>query len=54
MLRREFLQKNAIGSLLPPVDHYLSESIDNLKGDDLNIAVLARVYNNLPLDYVKK
>lgn len=43
-----------IGPMMPPVDHYLSNSLDSLKGDERNIAVLARVYNNLPLDYVKK
>jgi hypothetical protein len=39
--------------MLPPVDYYLSNSVDSLKGDERNIAVLARTYNNLPLDYVK-
>ena len=29
-------------------------NIDSLKGDERNIAVLARAYNNLPLDYIKK
>ena len=41
-------------SLLPPIDHYLSLPIDSFKGDDRNIATLARAYNNLPLDYIKK
>ncbi|MDR1896336.1 MAG: hypothetical protein LBR10_06055 [Prevotellaceae bacterium] len=45
--------KPASGSMMPPVDHYLSMSIDTLKGDALNIAVLARTFNNLPLHYVK-
>jgi uncharacterized lipoprotein YddW (UPF0748 family) len=40
-------------SLLPPIAHYLSHSIDSFTGDNRNIATLARVYNNLPLDYVK-
>lgn len=45
--------KPATDSLLPPpIAYYLSKSIDILKGDELNIAVLARVYNNLPFDYV--
>ena len=39
---------------MPPVDYYLSKSVDSLKGDERNIAVLARVYNNLPLDYIKR
>jgi len=42
------------GSLMLPVDYYLSKSIDSTKGDERNIAVLARAYNNLPFDYVKK
>jgi len=45
--------KPVLGSMMPPVDYYLSKSIDSLKGDDRNIAVLARAYNNLPFDYVK-
>jgi hypothetical protein len=45
--------KPAAGSIMPPVDHYLSVSIDGLKGDELNLAVLARCFNHLPLDYVK-
>jgi hypothetical protein len=46
--------KPVIGPMMPPVDYYLSKSVDSLKGDERNIAVLARVYNNLPLDYIKK
>jgi hypothetical protein len=45
--------KPVSGSIMPPVDYYLSASIDSLKGDELNIAVLARSFNGLPLDYVK-
>jgi hypothetical protein len=41
-------------SLLPPVEYYLSNPIDSLKGDDRNIATFARVYNNLPMDYTLK
>ncbi len=40
------------GSLLPPVDYYLSHPIDSLEGDNKNIATFARVYNGLPLDHV--
>ena len=40
--------------MMPSVDYYLSKSIDSLKGDERNIAVLARAYNNLPVDYVGK
>jgi hypothetical protein len=46
--------KPAAGSMMPPVDYYLSASVDTLTGDALNIAVLARAFNNLPLDYVKR
>jgi hypothetical protein len=45
--------KPVLGSIMPPVDYYLSTPIDTLKGDALNIAILARCFNNLPLDYVK-
>ncbi|MDR1053155.1 MAG: family 10 glycosylhydrolase [Planctomycetaceae bacterium] len=40
------------GTLPPPISHYLSKPVSNFKGDDLNIAVLARIFNNLPIDYV--
>ena len=46
--------KPVIGSMMPPVDYYLSKSIDSLKGDERNIAVLARAYNNLPFDFIKR
>lgn len=42
------------GSIMPPVDYYLSVHPDTLKGDARNIALLARSYNNLPFDFVKK
>jgi len=37
-----------------PVDYYLSNPVDSLEGDERNIAVLARAYKNLPLEYVKE
>jgi hypothetical protein len=40
--------------MMPPVDYYLSHPVDSLKGDERNIALLARAYNNLPAVYVKK
>lgn len=46
--------KPVLGSLMPPVDYYLSLPVDSLKGDEKNIAVLIRVYKKLPLDYVRK
>ncbi len=46
--------KPAEGSLMPPVSWYLSVHPDSLKGDSKNIALLARSYNNLAFDYVKK
>jgi hypothetical protein len=42
------------GSLLPPVEYYLAHPIESLQGDEKNIAVLARVFHDLPLSYVKK
>ncbi|MEN8229909.1 MAG: family 10 glycosylhydrolase [Bacteroidota bacterium] len=42
------------GYMLPPVDYYLSNAVDSLKGEERNIAVLARAYNDLPLEYVKE
>ena len=41
------------GPYMLPIDHYLSEPVDSLKGDERNIGVLSRSYNNFPLDYVK-
>jgi hypothetical protein len=41
------------GSMMPPVDYYLSKSIDSLKADERNIGALVRTYNNLQLSYVK-
>ena len=46
--------KPVIGPTMQPVEYYLSQPADSLKGDERNIAVLARVYNNLPLDYTIK
>lgn len=40
-------------SLLPPIDYYLSSPIDSFKDDHRNIATFARVYNELPLDFIK-
>ena len=46
--------KPVTGSLMPPVDYYLSKPVDSLKGDERNIALLARAFKDLPYDYVKK
>lgn len=46
--------KPVTGSLLPPVEYYLSEHVDSLKEDERNIAVLTRAFHSLPLEYVKK
>ncbi len=40
-------------SLLPPIDYYLSSPIDSFIGDNKNIATFARIYNDLPLDFIK-
>jgi hypothetical protein len=45
--------KPVAGSMMPPVDSYLSVSVDTLTGDARNITILARAFNKLPLDYVK-
>jgi hypothetical protein len=42
------------GSLLPPVSYYLSRPVDSFQGDEKNVAVLARVFHNLPLSYVRR
>jgi hypothetical protein len=42
-----------VGSLMKPVSYYLSASLDTLRGDELNIAVLARCFNNLPIEVSK-
>ena len=39
-------------SLMPPVKTYLSVPIDSFEGDDKNIATLARVFNDLPLQFI--
>jgi len=39
-------------SLLPPIDHYLAAPIDSFEGDARNIATFARVFNDLPLEYI--
>jgi hypothetical protein len=46
--------KPVSGSMMPPVDYYFSKSLDSLKADERNIGALARLYNNLPFEYVKK
>jgi hypothetical protein len=46
--------KPVIGSMMPPVDYYLSKSVDSLKGDEQNIAVLARAFNQLPFEFIKR
>lgn len=40
------------GNLKPPASFYLSKPTKSFQGDDLNIAVLARTYLGLPLDFV--
>lgn len=37
-------------SLLPSVENYLSKPVSELKGDEKNIAALARVFMGMPLD----
>jgi hypothetical protein len=42
-----------LGSLLPPINYYLAKPVDSYEGDERNIAVFARIYNDLPLDYTQ-
>jgi hypothetical protein len=44
--------KPTAGTLPPPISHYLSKPVGSFKGDGRNIAVLARIFNNLPIDYI--
>ncbi|MCG6190648.1 hypothetical protein, partial [Maribellus maritimus] len=46
--------KPVVGPMMKPVDYYLSNPVDSLKEDERNIAVLARAFNDLPLNYVKE
>ena len=46
--------KPVIGPMMKPVDFYLSNPVDSLNGDERNIAILARTFNNLSLDYIQK
>ena len=46
--------KPSTNSLLPPIENYLKIPVDSLTGDDKNIAVLARVYHQLPIESVKR
>ena len=41
-------------SLMPSIENFLSSPIDSFFGDDKNIATLARIYNDLQLDYIKE
>ena len=42
-----------VGALLPPVEMYLSQRVSDFSGDGKNIAILARTYRGLPIDYIK-
>jgi len=45
--------KPIVGALMPPVDMYLSQPVNDFSGDGKNIAILARTYKGLPYDYLK-
>jgi hypothetical protein len=49
-----FTSPSAQSTLPPPIQTYLAKPIDSFVGDEKNIAVFARIYNKLPLDYVRK
>jgi len=40
-------------SMLPPINKYLSLSVDSLDGDEKNIAALARIFNGYSMSYKK-
>lgn len=42
--------KPQVGSMLPPISHYLAHPVDSFKGDDKNIAYLARVFNGIAFE----
>jgi len=39
--------------MLPPINKYLSLSVDSLDGDEKNIAALARIFNGYSMSYKK-
>jgi hypothetical protein len=41
-------------SLLPSLDYFLSSPIESFSGDERNIATFARVFNNLPVNFIEK
>jgi hypothetical protein len=45
--------KPGSNSLLPPIDLYLSKPVDSFRGDDRNIAALARAFKGLPSNYIR-
>lgn len=45
--------KPVMGSMMPPVEYYLSKPLDSLKGDERNIGAFARIFNGLTLDCVR-
>lgn len=46
--------KPSPNSLLPDIDTFLKSPVDQFKEDERNIAVIARAYNGLDYDYVKR
>lgn len=47
--------KPTVGTLKPPVDHYLGQPVSAFKNpDDRHIAALARAYLGLPVEYVRQ
>ena len=45
--------KPMVGALMPPIDLFLTQPVSDFDGDAKNIAILARAYRGLPLDYIK-
>ncbi|MDR3229591.1 MAG: hypothetical protein LBT53_09370 [Puniceicoccales bacterium] len=49
-----FCKPSKTSSLPPPIRTFLAKPVRTFRGDDRNLAVLARVFNGLPLEYVAK
>ena len=46
--------KPIVGALMPPIDMFLSQPVSDFDGDAKNIAILARTYKGLPLEFIKR
>lgn len=46
--------KPVVGALMPPVEMYLSQPVSEFIEDGKNVAILARTYRGLPVEFVEK